>query len=374
MNMLPAPRQDWASFHEAAVFGKANGKILWQPRIGAWWSDRIFSQTPFPGGYSNDLYELYRQLGVSARLYEFGSCIRRLEDPRVRFINNPVNVSDTETVIETPVGKQTYVRRKTPNSAHHITLKWEVADEDELKVAIWREEHTSWEWDQDKFNELQIQCGDLGAPTLYLPRMNIQCLYIEKMGVENGIFALYDFPETVEKFFAAREEASNRLLALVNTSPVNIINFGENIHAGTLPPDLFLKYHLPECQRRCDILHQGNKFCHSHWDGDTKPLLQYAKETGLDGIEAITPKPQGDVTLEEIKAALGDQMYLLDGIPAIYFEPRYDEQLLIDCAHRLIDLFGTKLILGISDEISAVGDIERIRTVARVVDEFNSRT
>ena len=38
----------------------------------------------------------------------------------------------------------------------------------------------------------------------------------------------------------------------------------------------------------------------------------------MDGIEAITPVPQGDVTLEEIKEGLGDEMYLIDGIPAIY--------------------------------------------------------
>ncbi len=40
----------------------------------------------------------------------------------------------------------------------------------------------------------------------------------------------------------------------------------------------------------------------------------------LDGIEAITPQPQGDVTLEEIKEALSDDMFLLDGIPAILFD------------------------------------------------------
>jgi len=54
-----------------------------------------------------------------------------------------------------------------------------------------------------------------------------------------------------------------------------------------------------------------------------RPLLQYAHETGLDGIEAITPRPQGDVTLEEAKEALGDDMFLLDGIPAIYFDKTF---------------------------------------------------
>jgi hypothetical protein len=39
----------------------------------------------------------------------------------------------------------------------------------------------------------------------------------------------------------------------------------------------------------------------------------------VDGIEAITPEPQGDVTLEEMKEGLGDDLVLLDGIPALEY-------------------------------------------------------
>jgi hypothetical protein len=139
-----------------------------------------------------------------------------------------------------------------------------------------------------------------------------------------------------------------------------------------LSPDLFLKYHLPACQRRCERLHRANKFVSSHWDGDTKPILQYARETGLDGIEAITPLPQGDVTLEEIKEGLGDDLFLLDGLPAILFDSSYPVSMLEDYTYRLIDLFAPKLVLGISDELSSTGDIERVRIVGQIVDKYNA--
>lgn len=102
-------------------------------------------------------------------------------------------------------------------------------------------------------------------------------------------------------------------------------------------------------------------------------MLTYARETGLDGIEAITPKPQGDVTLAEIKAALGDEMFLLDGIPALYFDDLFSEEMLVACTHQLIDLFAPKLVLGISDEISSTGDIERVRIVGEIVAEYNAQ-
>jgi hypothetical protein len=97
-----------------------------------------------------------------------------------------------------------------------------------------------------------------------------------------------------------------------------------------------------------------------------------ARDTGLDGIEAVTPAPQGDVNLEEVKAALGDEMFLIDGIPAIYFDRTFGEDVLADCTRRIIDLFAPRLVLGISDEISSTGDIERIRLVGRIVDDYNA--
>jgi uroporphyrinogen-III decarboxylase len=206
---------------------------------------------------------------------------------------------------------------------------------------------------------------------MFMPRMNVQSLFIEKMGVEKGIFAIYDWTSLVESLFDATEENHNRLINVINYSPIEIINFGENVHSGSLSPMLFEKYHLPACQRRCEKLHSANKFVYAHWDGDCKPLLPYAKDTGLDGIEAITPLPQGDVTLEEIKEALGNDMFLVDGIPAVYFDDTYSVTTLVDCVHKIIDLFAPNLILGISDEISSTGDIERISTVTEIVNKIN---
>ena len=160
---------------------------------------------------------------------------------------------------------------------------------------------------------------------------------------------------------------------MINPCPIRAINFGENVHAGTLSPDLFKLYHLPACRRRCERLHQAGKFCSSHWDGDTRSLLAYIRESGLDGVEAITPEPQGDVTLEEVREAFGDDQVLLDGIPAVYFDDVYPVDTLIDCAQRVIDLFAPRLVLGISDEISSSGDIERIRRVGEIVDRFNAQ-
>ena len=371
---MKAISHDLADLHKQVAFGTSGGKIIWQPRIGCWYTDKQFAGEAFPPPYTDlDLYGIYRELGCSARLYVYNTCFKRIEHPSVKTSTRELNETDTETTIHTPVGVQVQVQRRMTSNWHYLSLKWPVETEQELKVAAWREENTTWEWDQTRYDDLQQEVGDLGAPTMYLPRMNVQSLYINEMGVGQGIYAIYDWTDTVEAYFRALEESHDRLIDVINASPVEIINYGENIHASTLSPDLFCKYHLPACQRRSERLHAAGKFVCSHWDGDTRPLLPYAQETGLDGIEAITPQPQGDVTLEEIKDALGDTMFLLDGLPAVYFDDTFSVDVLVDCTHRLIELFAPKLILGISDEISSTGDLDRIKVVGEIVDEYNAQ-
>ena len=54
------------------------------------------------------------------------------------------------------------------------------------------------------------------------------------------------------------------------------------------------------------------------------------------------------------------------------WDSTFSEEELIACAEKAISLFAPRLILGISDEMSTRGDIERIRDVGRVVDDYNA--
>lgn len=361
-----------AGLHREVVRGQSNGKIIWQPRIGCWLQDKLFAGEKLPDPFDGmTLPEIYRELGCSPRLYEYNACFRKVNDSRVKGYSRKISDIQTEHVIETPVGKVTAVTEYTPSSWATLMRKWWITTEEDMKVFTWIEERCTWEWDEQHFQKTYKIWGDLGLPTIFMPRVNVQHLYIDVMGVEEATYALYDYPGTVERFFQVLDESHERLIAVINESPIEVINFGDNLHAGTLPPNLFKKYVLPAYQRRNELLHSAGKFTHSHWDGDVKSLLPFARECGLDGIEAITPKPQGDVTLQEVKESLGDT-FLIDGIAAILFDKTFSLEDLEKQTREVIDLFAPRLILGISDEISSTGDIERIRFVGEIVDEYNA--
>lgn len=70
-----------AQLNRQVLFGQSQGRIIWQPHIGCWFTDKLF-------------------MG-----YEFNACFRRIEDPAVQWRQRALNSTDTKTVIETPVDK-----------------------------------------------------------------------------------------------------------------------------------------------------------------------------------------------------------------------------------------------------------------------------
>ena len=143
----------------------------------------------------------------------------------------------------------------------------------------------------------------------------------------------------------------------------------DNVHQALCPPPVFERWVLPEYVRRNERLHAAGKKTYPHWDGDCGQLLPYARDCGFEGFEAITPLPQGDVTLEQVREALGEDQILVDGIPCTDFLPSEPIESLIINTKKCIEYFHPHLVLGISDELSPVGDIARVRMVSQICAE-----
>jgi hypothetical protein len=121
--------------------------------------------------------------------------------------------------------------------------------------------------------------------------------------------------------------------------------------------------------KRVRQLHRAGKFCHIHIDGAIRPLLPLLHLVEFDGIEAATPKPQGDVEIDELKEGLGDKI-LLDGIPAVLFIPVYTRDQLREFTLQVLDTFSPNLILGVSDELPPTADIRMMELVSEIVEKF----
>ena len=361
--------------NRAIIRGEAGRKVLWQPSIICWYDDRKFNNTPLPAPYTGmSIRELYEALGCSNRIYDYNYAVELIEPSDIKRWTEPVDEMRTRHVVQPPLGTITAITRRNSSNYGEYFEKWWVEDQEDLEVQMYIEANQDYRFSQEKYDEVYKVWGENGLGSIYFPRTTVQSLYHDTMGIEGGVYALMDMPDAIEEYFKIKQANHDRFINMIRSSCFEWINFGDNIHCGTLPPSLFEKYVLPDYLHRNELLHQKDKryYTFAHWDGDTRSILRYAQETGLDGIEAITPLPQGDVTLEEIKRHLGDKVGLIDGIAATLFSDIYPIEMLEEQALKLIDLFAGKLILGISDEMASHGNIDRVKFITELVEKHNA--
>lgn len=344
--------------------------IVYQPRIEHWYGVNK-AQGTLPDRYKDmSLLDVYVDLDCSIRSYGwFNQCIHTHDDPKVTFESfekDEIHVDRWNT----PVGSVEGHYTRTSLATH--TKKFPVENRDDARVMEYILRGRSYSFNSELFAKNDAEIGDRAAPMLFIPRVNLQRMFIDFMGFEGTLYALYDDKPMIDSLAKAIDESDEQLIDMLCESPVPIINYGDNVDHHFLRPDMFEEYILPVYQHRCERFRAAGKYTTAHWDGSIKNLLPYAQSTGLDGIEALTPIPQGDITIAEMKEALGDTLILLDGIPMTSFLPHEPIEELKAMTREIIELFQPNLILGVSDEPSPVCDIERVRLVAEIVKEYES--
>jgi hypothetical protein len=262
-----------------------------------------------------------------------------------------------------------------PDGIWH-TIKFPVENSlDELRGLKWLYQNTTYHFSKEKFRQGSDFIGDRGEPQFWVPKSPYQALAQIWMKLDQFIYALNDHREEVEDLMKVIDDSYDQLYEeIIGSGMVRIINFGENIHDHLFSPAYFEKYLIPFYEKRSGQLRKAGIFTHIHIDGYFKSLLKYLKYLPFDGYEALTPLPQGDVSLEEIKEHIGDKV-LLDGLPAVLFSPEIypSREPLEEFTEKIIKMFHPRLVLGVSDEVPEGGGeeaLERVRWVANYCKSF----
>jgi hypothetical protein len=343
--------------------------VFFQPRIEPWFDwHRIFDSTPEQYEFET-VSDLFDALDCSMRYVHYYT---GLPDPVVQKFSAEVRIDYQEkdgravVVYHTPVGDLTETQHFTIDHTWR-TVGFAVKNKEDLRSLRWLYENMEFYFDKTAFLKGSDYIGTRGEPQFWVPKCPYQALAQIWMKLDDLIYALTDYPDEVEITMQAIDKAYNPLYeGICKSGIVNIVNFGENIHEQLLSPRYFNRYLIPFWENRVGQLKSAGIFSHVHIDGYFKHLLPLLKDIPHDGIEALTPLPQGDMTLEEIKAHLGEKI-LLDGIPAVLFLDTYPREKLLEITEQIIDLFHPNLVLGISDELpqgAGLEAIERVKLIA----------
>ena len=343
--------------------------VLFQPRMEPWFAwHRIFDALPEAYG-AMDMREFYDACGCSMRTFAYytdlASPVRVEYDQAVTWHESTEGTQKTRVFV-TPHGELIERQHLTRDQTWRV-VDFAVKGPDDLRALLWLQRHTRYTFSRDLFTAGSLFVGERGVPQFWVPKSPYQALAQVWMKLQNLVYAIADAPELVADVMQAIDDAYDPLYEQITAcDEVEIINFGENVHDSLFSPAWYERYLLPWYTKRAGQLSDAGIFTHMHLDGYFRSLLPYLKDMPFDGLEALTPEPQGDVSLEEMAEHIGDKI-LLDGIPAVLFTPTYSRDELMATVERIVALFQPRLVLGISDEVpegAGAEAIERVKLVA----------
>jgi len=159
---------------------------------------------------------------------------------------------------------------------------------------------------------LMASLGDDGISSLPLAPSPVQELIEQECGVETFYYLLHDHPELMRKLIDAMHAIRCREYEITaETSPFDLAIAEENTSTLLTSPEIYRRYSLPHIRDYSDIMHSHGKLAIVHMCGHLRGLLPILKETGMDGIHALTPPPIGDCSFEAALDAMGDDLIII---------------------------------------------------------------
>jgi len=153
-----------------------------------------------------------------------------------------------------------------------------------------------------------IVCVDMGSPL---------CEVAQYFDLPDYLMTAMGEPEL---FHRALERSAARKLreveAFAAAAPGRLwrIYGPEYATAPFLPPDLFYEYVVRYDKPIIDAIKRHGGFPRIHCHGNLRGVIEHIASLGCAGIDPIEPPPQGDMSLEEVRARLGKDMVLFGNI------------------------------------------------------------
>ena len=153
--------------------------------------------------------------------------------------------------------------------------------------------------------------GDDGVVTRFWGPSTIPRLLEEEMGTANFYYLLADHPQEMDGLIRCLHERELEAFTWLAAGPCSSVTLVENTSTYYISPAIYARYNMPHQRDFVEIAHAAGKTALLHMCGHVRALLPLIKETGCDGIHALTPPPTGDAPWEAALDALGEDTVIL---------------------------------------------------------------
>jgi hypothetical protein len=348
--------------------GDVPNKIVWTADIFYWIAGRkMAGQADTQWESELGYLKLCRELGIMPYYWyeKFW-----LGVPRYRNVDFTEDCSIPAKRIsrwETPVGKLFSETVFVSESCSEACVKYPVENEEDLKTLLYLLEHRHLVPDciDDYQNRLNLWAEYDGIPSIAMPRSPLSGFFYEWAGLQNGIYMLMDFTEIVKEILRLMEQQESPIMDAVCKLSPPVVHFADNLSSENFV-SLFDSFMLEPYKRRLNRLHAAGVKCAVHLDGTVKGLLPKLANVGFDAIEALTPKPAGDITVEEMRTLTKNKDVILwGGMPGAMFAEPFTWNEIEKHIEDLIEAWnGTRFVIGVADQVPANGNIEFVKKIS----------
>jgi hypothetical protein len=223
--------------------------------------------------------------------------------------------------IDTPLGSLTEESVIESNYGSRWIRKYFITREDDYAPAEFYLRHTLFEPDYQPWLDADREMGDAGMVVGEIMPVPLMTAMVAWMGIEGLTEGIYDHAAKFESFLDALNGHYDRQIQLAAQCPAEVIWFGDNVTGSIVSPRMFERYLAPVYARVLPVLRSAGKFPIAHYDGSNKPLVNNLARTALPVIEAFTPPPGGDLSVQQAKAAWPDKVVWVNFPGAMFLEP-----------------------------------------------------
>ncbi|MCX7766840.1 MAG: uroporphyrinogen decarboxylase family protein [Candidatus Sumerlaeia bacterium] len=359
------------SFRERviAVFrGEIPDYVPWFADL-SWWHGAHQYQGTLPSEWSGieGLVALHKQLNCGIYLQPIEPWSFKFECSRHEERQGNLTI----TTYKTPKGELQQVVQFIPEQFTYITKQYLLKSASDISAFEFLLQSQVFQPAQQLLEERERIYGEQGIVVVCLPRNPLSRLLVEFAGAETTLLLALEEPEKFSSLLKLIEATTEPAFKLAVTAPASFAMFPDNLSSNLVSPHLFRTYSLEHYRHYSQLLRRAGKYTLVHIDGLLRGLLPLVAESGVDCAEAITPKPMGDVAMEELRTLAGEDLILWGGIPGAMLISHFPEsQLRLHVIKYLKLMKGNpRFVLGIGDQLPPNGDINRIRLISELVAE-----